>query len=297
MQGRAKNILRHMESYFTLGYMHLILDVYEVLMKASTLFQRNDITLAGVKDGLESACLRCLAMVTRPGERLQSFFTEVGDGSIFEGVELKRTADMEARLTTIRQELCEGMVEFINTRFLPLQDNQQLAAADVFDVRCFPSAGEQRGLQQDVADYGRDELDLLVNHYRRPLEDHGADLGQIQDEWVELKVLMVRHRDLTNKGFWERMFLHHQRDLPNILLLAEIVIILPMCTACCERGFSAVKRIKSDWRSGLAVDILDHLLRITLEGPTVEDFQPEKSIEHWWDCGERARRPGFMPFA
>ena len=297
MQGRARNIVRQMESFFTLGYMHLILDVYEVLMRTSCLFQKNDITLAGVKDGLESACLRCLAMVTRPGEKLQAFFTEVGDGSTFKGIQLRRTPEMENRLTTIRRELCEGMVDFINSRFLPLQENPQLSAADVFDVRCFPSAGVQRGLQQDVAEYGHDEIEQLVNHYRRPLEAHGADLDQMQDEWVELKVLMVRHRDLTNQGFWERIFRQHQGDLPNILLLAEIVLILPMCTACCERGFSAVKRIKNDWRSCLAVNVLDHLLRITLEGPTVDDFEPEKAIQHWWESGEHSRRPGFMPFA
>ena len=173
---------------------------------------------------------------------------------------------MDDRLGTIRRDLCEGMVEFINARFLPLQDNPQLGAADIFDVRCFPgAAGEHEGQQQDVAEYGHDELQQLIDHYRVPLESHGADLARMQDEWFELKVLMVRHRDLTNKGFWDRIFLQHQATVPNILLLAEIILILPMCTACCERGFSAVKRVKSDWRSGLAVGILDHLLRITLE--------------------------------
>ena len=57
-----------------------------------------------------------------------------------------------------------------------------------------------------------------------------------------------------------------------------------------------MKRVKNDWRSGLAVSVLDHLLHITLEGRTVEDFELEAAMQHWWECGDQSRRPGFMPF-
>ena len=59
------------------------------------------ITLTGVKDGLESACLHCLAMVTRPGPQLQAFLAEVSDGNVLQGVELHRTPAMDDQLGTI----------------------------------------------------------------------------------------------------------------------------------------------------------------------------------------------------
>jgi hypothetical protein len=43
-------------------------------------------------------------------------------------------------------------------------------------------------------------------------------------------------------------------------MLIETVLVLPISSAICERGFSAVKRIKSDWRSNLRTETMNHLL-------------------------------------
>jgi len=58
----------------------------------------------------------------------------------------------------------------------------------------------------------------------------------------------------------------------NILMLVEITLILPLSTACCERGLSVMGKIKSDWRSCLSVEVLDCLMRIRIEGPSVAEF-------------------------
>ena len=49
-------------------------------------------------------------------------------------------------------------------------------------------------------------------------------------------------------------------------MLVEIILILPLATPTVERGFSAMKRVKNDWRSCLETDILNMLLRITING-------------------------------
>ena len=79
----------------------------------------------------------------------------------------------------------------------------------------------------------------------------------------------------------------------NILMLVEILLVLPLSTSCCERGFSLMGKIKSDWRSCLSVDILDCLIRVTAEGPPVSDFDPLPALKTWWNSGPRARRPNF----
>ena len=55
-----------------------------------------------------------------------------------------------------------------------------------------------------------------------------------------------------------------------------------MSTAICERGFSALKRIKSDRRSSLCVEMLDRLKVIVLEGPSLEDYHPAGATSKWW---------------
>ena len=63
--------------------------------------------------------------------------------------------------------------------------------------------------------------------------------------------------------------------------------------ACCERGFSVMGKIKSDWRSCLSVEVLDCLMRIRIEGPTVAEFDPQPGLNFWWSSGSRMRRPTF----
>jgi hypothetical protein len=43
-------------------------------------------------------------------------------------------------------------------------------------------------------------------------------------------------------------------------MLIETVLVLPISSAICERGFSAVKRIKSDWRSKQRVDFWNNVI-------------------------------------
>ena len=90
-----------------------------------------------------------------------------------------------------------------------------------------------------------------------------------------------------------RVFTHHRNRFPNVLMLVEITLILPLSTACCERGFSVMGKIKSDWRSCLSVEVLDCLMRIRIEGPSVAEFDPQPGVQFWWASGTRMRRPTF----
>ena len=71
----------------------------------------------------------------------------------------------------------------------------------------------------------------------------------------------------------------------NILMLIETVLVLPISSAICERGFSAVKRIKSDWRSNLRTETMNHLLLASIEGPALEDYNAERVVYSWWTTG------------
>ena len=63
-----------------------------------------------------------------------------------------------------------------------------------------------------------------------------------------------------------------------------------MSTACCERGFSAVKRIKSDWRASLLTATLNNLLFVSQNGPDEDEYDPLPAVLHWWNDSERPRR-------
>lgn len=58
----------------------------------------------------------------------------------------------------------------------------------------------------------------------------------------------------------------------NILICVEIVLCIPMSSAICEGGFSAIARIKSDWRASLNEDMLNCLRAISITGLDPKDF-------------------------
>ena len=62
----------------------------------------------------------------------------------------------------------------------------------------------------------------------------------------------------------------------NILHLVHIMLVLPVSSAVCERGFSSQKRIKYDVRASLHTDTVEDLIQISVEGPSLEDFDARK---------------------
>lgn len=73
----------------------------------------------------------------------------------------------------------------------------------------------------------------------------------------------------------------------------HITLALPVSSAVCERGFSAQKRIKTDVRGSLHVDTVEDLIRISMEGPSLEDFDAREAVQMWSSQGKRSRRPNY----
>ena len=79
------------------------------------------------------------------------------------------------------------------------------------------------------------------------------------------------------------------KECDNIFHLNEILLITPFSNGKLERMFSRMLRVKNDWRNKLGCDQLEALLRISEEGPSIENFNPDIAIESWYD--EKVRRP------
>ena len=71
-------------------------------------------------------------------------------------------------------------------------------------------------------------------------------------------------------------------------VLVEVYLTMAVSTAVCERGFSCMKRVQSDWRSSLRAVQLSHLMYVLLKGPSLASFEP---LENCVWRGERAYRP------
>ena len=57
-----------------------------------------------------------------------------------------------------------------------------------------------------------------------------------------------------------------------------------------------MKRIMGDWRLGLETPTIEHLLRISTEGPDVAEFDPSEAVERWRLSGKRSWRLDLHPY-
>lgn len=71
-----------------------------------------------------------------------------------------------------------------------------------------------------------------------------------------------------------------------------MMLVLPISAAQCERGFSAQNRIKSKVRNSLHVSTLEDLIRISTEGPSLEQFDSEPGAKRWLSA-KKKRRPDY----
>ena len=74
------------------------------------------------------------------------------------------------------------------------------------------------------------------------------------------------------------------------MLLVELLLTLPVSNATGEKSFSLINRINIDSRASLSQPILSSLIRICIEGPQCDLFDPIPTIILWNDS-VKAKRP------
>ena len=114
-------------------------------------------------------------------------------------------------------------------------------------------------------------------------------------EWPAVKVWVKRQSPATQADPWASLFRDPERrqQFTNLLHVIEIILVLPMSTATVEHGFSTMKRVKTDWRSKLSVDMLNTLMSISIDGPDVSAYEAARALDRWWTSGDKSRCPGF----
>ena len=120
--------------------------------------------------------------------------------------------------------------------------------------------------------FGNDNVRQLSEHYK-----NSAILTSTENclaEWSSCKQL-IRNTQLTKHG----EVIHYlstdpsmHRMYPNMCTLAQICRVVPIHSADVERAFSQFKRNR------MLEKTLDSLLRITIEGPKVNEFPVKDAV-------------------
>ena len=199
-------------------------------------------------------------------------------------------------VTALMEKLLSGAISTIEVRFSSFKSNPVLLATGIFSPFTWPSD------HSALAKFGYDEVCLLSTHFSHPLRQTGYMPESCVDEWPELKLRVQEIRSLEPMlGYlpmWQRILNEGkmQPAIANILALVKISLVIPVQTATLERGFSLMKRVKTDWRNRLQPHTLSQLTMIKLNGPNLDSFDAQPAISQWWKAGPRCRRPSSQPY-
>ena len=319
IKGRAKFISEKIRSVSFAAFCHFLADMFGIISKLSLKMQRNDLILPVAVSLLHETVTNVQVLKSRPAPNghLKRFMNilEESDGEMqFQGITLKGTLDGTpkrggARPDNFQSSMVEAVdlcVSGIKERFgsmltstsnaQPLTPSTTQVVKDmlVFNIDSWPTSSE------DLVDFGNNAIDRLTNWFGPLLQKAGCETDVISEEWFSLKVLVnTSFRDKDYSSLWGIMLtkVPYKNEFRNVLHLVEIMLVLPISAAQCERAVSAQNRIKSSLRVGLDSSTLQNLIRITAEGPPVSDFDATPAVDKWLardrDAGERQRRPHF----
>ena len=133
------------------------------------------------------------------------------------------------------------------------------------------------------------EIDILSHHYGHDFVDvtfkRLVDPDKLPYEWSLAKQTVLEQlypRDKTNQ-LLKLLHMYHQDSFPNLMVLANLSMIMPYQIADCERGFSAQNHMKSSKRNRMQSKHLNTLMMIRIEGGKLEEFNFSNSVDLWRD--------------
>ena len=165
------------------------------------------------------------------------------------------------------------------TRFVKNPDLSDGKAATILDTL---KAAE-------IDHYGNEKLEVLIEHNGKDQETQNGVVAAVIDgpacrrEWSIAKHLVLQQKYPRDEMslLWKIMYQNHKDVIPNLIILAELALILPIHTADCERGFSKQNLIKSKSRNRIGDAALNRLMLISIEGKPLEEFDFVESLSVW----------------
>ncbi|CAH3153396.1 unnamed protein product [Porites lobata] len=251
--------------YKLIWFLHFMRDILNEISKLSLLLQREDVTLPSIMIKVQSVQLALSEMMDNPGRNLQRFQEEL-NGAVYKEHTLTHVVAQNA--LTQERRITQELRDCLDSRFSSLQE-PIYKSCNIFDH----------------------------HHFQHILNNCGCDVDAAFSEWTELKLHVKNNphfRVLHPLSLWQRISQEdvERNNYSNIMKVIHLTSVYPLANASCERGFSTMKRVKSDWRCILGNDTMDMLMRVKIEGPKKQaDYHPRAAVNRWWMSGQRQRRP------
>ena len=264
-------------------------DVLNEVAKISLLFQREDITVYSAVTKLQSAQTSLRGLIDNDGPSVTEIKVQMREEKFHDFQLLNLLPD--DTLANDRRRITQAALDSMSSRLENLTTGDIFLASNAFDHKNWQLATERYALLQ----YGTGDVRVVFRHYQTILTNAGCNLVNALSQWTDLKFHVASNARYNNQHpllVWQLVSQMDQDkgDYRDILKSIHLTSVLPLANASCERAFSTMKRIKSDWRCRLGSEVLDILMRIKIADVRFRAFDPKPAVTRWWLSGQRQKR-------
>ncbi|XP_060032531.1 PR domain-containing protein 11 isoform X4 [Erinaceus europaeus] len=274
----ALALLQFLMDYQSVKLIYFLLDVIAVLSRLAYVFQGEYLLVSQVDDRIEEAIQEVSRLADSPGEYLQEF--EENFRESFNGIAVKNLRVAEAKFQSIREKICQKTQVILAQRF-DSRSRVFVKACQVFDLAAWPRSSEE------LLSYGKEDVVQILDHleaipaFARDVCREGLDpRGSLLLEWRELKA------DYYTKSGFKDLLGHvgkYKQRFPLLHRIVQVLKVLPTSTACCEKGRSALQRVRKNHRSRLTLEQLSDLLTVAVNGPPIASFDAKRALDSWFE--------------
>ena len=281
----AKGLLHDTSQYIFLSTCNFLLDALEVMKKLVKVFQVRDVDFSILKPLVQSAILTLETQTTTPGPRLATFLVAIGEDKceVYLDHKICDTKQQRVQFSNLRVKFTQKLITNLKSRF-PEEETDLLNAMAIFDMENLPNAAT------DLANSGNTELETLLKHYGEDKSGKAqlVNSDACRGEWMLMKQLVTKNYPLMKMcPLWELLCSKYKETFPNLLKLISAVLAIPVTSVDGERGFSTQNRIKRAHRSTIGTKRLDVLMRISIQGPPIEQFDFGRALSIWRKSNHR----------
>ena len=281
--GKAKAIgfLKLLRSQDIIAMALFLQDILTVLHKVSLKFQKHGSIVVEVSLCINTAIKTLQRFSNTDGpflKKLPKFETSSAPSA---GATTRQTYTLTCGsgiLATERNVLVEALCTALECHF---DDTSVVKATTITDFKMWPTS------EEELHTFGDDWMNTLLDQFGSYHDDKD---DQIKAEWPMLKTAVLEAFVVSSDTAWLQVNRRSRNEYPHVLNFFDLILTIPATSTACERGFTHMKLVKSQQRSSFKEDIVSDCLMIKLEGDSIKDFNPDASIQYWFDV--IARRPG-----
>ncbi|XP_075033026.1 uncharacterized protein C17orf113 homolog [Mixophyes fleayi] len=284
----ANGLCLELKKFWFVAFTKVLLDILPIFQKLNQFFQIEELDLSMVNPIVTASQATLQAQKSTNGQNFQEFLNELNEHPdednesrfYYKGVELVDCSKVQLKGFELIKETClENVCKSLQDRFPGNVLKVVSSFSVLFNPKRYPSSLD------DIGAYGEVELRHLLQYFSRVLVPERASNDFALFKRIVFSLSHLTFRDLCVKLVHTNSEMHEL--FPDFTVLAAVALVMPLGSALFEKISRAKELWKHSHRQGRTVGDLCDILKISIDGPALNEMDFSRAIDFY----ENTREP------